>query len=743
VAGDFSIAQASGNTTALTINRAALTLTVGSNGIAKEYDGTSKAFLTSNPNGYLVTNGGIKQTVAQNVTVSGWVTGQGATLNVNNGTYSTGSSPNVGSSYSVSASILASSFANLVGSTSMSNYQIGTVQLINGNSYAFSSSSGVINPAPLGVAISNAPSKVYDGTNTATLGSTNMSFTGLVTGQGISLGTTPSNAYYTASSTNPTKVSNVGSGYGVTANVAYSDFSTSGGATLSNYSIGGVQIVSGKCFTVSASGGAITPATLNATATAASMTYGSSAPALSGTISSPTITSTTSPSLSSLVTATSWSTSATRTSNVGSYSITPVLSYGTNLDGTSVVAGDFTLVSASGNATAMSVTPAPLTVSLSPVNKTYDGSSNAYAVGQATLETVNGVTQSLSPNVTLSGFLNGNSATFTTATGSYLSGGSSVANVGNGYTVSIPVGAGSFSAGSGTLLSNYSVNGVQLTGTNSATVSGTGSISPLSLSLGSTASKTADGGAAIVLNASNTTISGMPTGQSASLAGNVSGTLSAASVGSDLGGTVALVSGDLTGNGSFLSALSAGDYILPTAFTGGSILSLSSSAIIPVAQVSSSVELASQATTGPSDSGNEVAPLPALVAPSFGSFGASLGGGGGLSLGDLSDDSSTIFDMSSANTTYKSRSKDQTVLAVDSGTIQPVESKAVTVSRSGNGGGDSGVITLDGQAKNVKSQSVEVAHSLTLAGSASAPYSLQVPTFHGSGNGVFESSESQ
>ena len=724
------------------ITPAPLTLTPVSGGIVKNYDGSSTAYMTSSSGGISdptgVPSGGTPQTVVKNMTVTGFATGEGATLNVTNGSYSSSGSlvSNVGSSYSVSASISQVSFS-LSGLTSMSNYKIGTTQLVSGHCVVITEP-GSINPAPLTVTISSPPSKIYDGTDLATLGSASMSFTGVVSGQGISLGT-PANAYYTLSSTSATTVANVGSGYGVTGSVLYTDLSPSGGAVLSNYSIAGVQLAptSGP-FTVSASGGAITPVTLAATANTASMTYGGSAPALSGALSSSTITSLTSPTLSSLVTA-SWTTSATATSNVGSYAITPVLSYGTNANNTPVVAGDFTLSPSSGNATALSVTPAPLTVSLSSVNKTYDGSSNAYAVGSNTLETVNGLSQNVSPNVTLSGFVNGNSATFDSATGSYLSGGNPAVNVGSGYSVSIPVQASSFSAVSGTLLSNYSVNGVQLTGANSATVLGTGSISSTPLSLASSATKTFDGSAGIVLNSSNTTFSGMPSGQTVSLNGNLASLLTSASIGSNVGGTVSLNSGDLTGNGVFLSALNAGDYILPTTFSGGSILSLSSSAIIPASQVSTSLLSLSQTTPRDFGNENELPPLPLLVTNPIGSFGSLLGGG--LNLGDFSGDSSNIFDMNAATTTYRSQSQDETVLSVDSGYIQPVETKALSLPRGDRGGNSSGIVSLDGQSQNRKSQEVEATHSLTLAGSSSNSYSLQVSTFHGSGNGVFESEE--
>jgi len=741
VATNYQLPTLNAKNAPVTINPAPLTITPGT--ITKNYDGSSTAYLTSSSSGISDTTGGNTQTIAKNLTVTGFVTGQAESLNVSNGTYSreTGGvyPPNAGSSYSVSATISCSSFAN-TNSTIMSNYSINGVQLKGSNSTIITAP-GSISPAPLTVTISNPPSKVYDGTDQATLGSSSMTFSGLVSGQGISLTSSITNAVYTISSSNAATVANVGTGYGVTAKVQYACFSpaVSTSTILANYSIGGAQIISGNSpFSVSGSGGSITPATLTATATPASMTYGGTVTALSGSLSNPTITSSSTPALSTLVTA-NWTTPVSSTSNVGSYSITPILSYGTNQNGTSVVSGDFSLSPAAGNATAMSVTPAPLTLTLSSISKTYDGSSNAYVVGSNTLETTNGLSQTVSPNITVSGFLNGNSATFTEATGSYSSGGSAVTNVGSGYSVAVPIGTGSFTVGSGTSLSNYSINGTQLTGSNVATIAGSGAITPATLGLSTTATKTFDGSSGIVLTGATSAFSGMPSGQAAGLNGNISASLSSSSVGSNLGGTVSLNTGDLTGNSAFLSALNAGDYLLPATFTGGRVFSASSSAIIPAGQVSST-EVSMALGASIDVTGSEVSALPSFPAPPVANFGSSLGGG--QSMGGLTDDNSNIFDLNTQSSAVQSTSSDQTIYSIDSTYVLPAESQSLNDSSAGEIASSSG--QEGGKASGEgKPRASESFGSLTVAGSKAAPYSLQVPTFKDSVGSVFESQESR
>lgn len=112
--------------------------------------------------------------------------------------------------------------------------------------------------------------------------------------------------------------------------------------------------------------------------------------------------------------------------------------------------------------------------------------------------------------------------------------------------------------------------------TNFTLVSGTWTITPAALSLSTTGTKVYDGTTSLDLTGADTQFTGIVAGQSGGLGTTVIGTLNSSSnVGTNFGGTVTLANSDLTGNGAFTSALAAGDYTLPSTFTGGSITPLS------------------------------------------------------------------------------------------------------------------------------------------------------------------------
>ncbi|EQD25531.1 MAG: hypothetical protein D084_Lepto4C00098G0001, partial [Leptospirillum sp. Group IV 'UBA BS'] len=108
----------------------------------------------------------------------------------------------------------------------------------------------------------------------------------------------------------------------------------------------------------------ITPATLTATANAASMTYGSSVPALSGTVTGfvngQTLTADSGTA--------NWTTSATSSSNIGQYGITGKVILGSSYS------GDYTIVQAYGNSSALMITPATLTATANTTSMTYGSS---------------------------------------------------------------------------------------------------------------------------------------------------------------------------------------------------------------------------------------------------------------------------------------------------------------------------------------------------------------------------------
>jgi|GEM_PF-4836961 len=148
---------------------------------------------------------------------------------------------------------------------------------------------------------------------------------------------------------------------------------TAGNYTAANYAF--TQFVDGRV--------TVTPATLSIVAQAATRTYGAAEPTFAGSITGLR----NGDALSTAVTGTlAFTTNATLTSNVGTYGLTG--------SGLSLVGANYVLAQAAGNAAALSVTRAALTVNVASATKTYDG--NAYTGGAG---------------VSYAGFLNGDTST--------------------------------------------------------------------------------------------------------------------------------------------------------------------------------------------------------------------------------------------------------------------------------------------------------------------------------------------
>lgn len=145
-----------------------------------------------------------------------------------------------------------------------------------------------------------------------------------------------------------------------------------GGLTSSNYTL--TADTAGSTYTV-------TPATLKYVASSASRKYGAANPVLSGMVTGFKLGQSASQVLSGTPT---WTTTATSMSAVGSYGVTGS-GYTTN--------GNYILEQATGNATALSVTQAPLTVTATNDTVTYNGTGFSGGAG-----------------VTYSGFVNGEGA---------------------------------------------------------------------------------------------------------------------------------------------------------------------------------------------------------------------------------------------------------------------------------------------------------------------------------------------
>jgi hypothetical protein len=185
-----------------TIDRAQLVASIiGSP--TKTYDGSADATLSGT-----------------NYQISGFASGQGATINQVNGTYD---SPNAGAR-TVSVSITGNNITAGAG-TNLSNYILPIT----------ASGAGQIDPRDLTVAITGYPVKPYDGNNNATLTPNDYTLSGFVAGQGATI-TQVHGTYATA---------NVGV-QTVTAQLGTGDYVANTGTLLSNYNLPTVATGSGE-----------------------------------------------------------------------------------------------------------------------------------------------------------------------------------------------------------------------------------------------------------------------------------------------------------------------------------------------------------------------------------------------------------------------------------------------------------------------------------------------------------------
>jgi trimeric autotransporter adhesin len=358
----------------------------------------------------------------------------------------------------------------------------------------------VISPAPL--TATSSVTKTYDGTTVANLSGSNTTFSGFVNGQGATVDSGVTGTFST---------SNAGSGLTVTGGaLTGGDLTAGNGTLLSNYTLPASDNGSGT----------INPAALTYNAAPLSQQYGTTPTGMTGSVSGFVDGQT----LATATTGTAlFSTAATSSSNVGHYAI----------DGGGLTAdnGNYTFVQAAGNATALTITPAALSiVGVTTTSRPYDGT---------TVDALSGATL-------VGTFYNGDSPTLTnTATGT-------LGNAGNAGTDSVTTAMGLSGPGS----SNYSVT--QPSGL-------TAVISAVALSATSSVTKSYDGTTAASLGGGNTALTGFVTGQGAVVDSGVTGSFANANVGSGIvvtGG--ALTSSDLTANnGTLLS-----NYVLPGSDNG-------------------------------------------------------------------------------------------------------------------------------------------------------------------------------
>ncbi|WP_233885688.1 YDG domain-containing protein [Paraburkholderia flagellata] len=194
-AGNYSVTGVTGLTANIT--PAPLTITfLGSP--TKVYDGSANATLTQS-----------------NYTISGFVGGQSATIGQTSAIYATA---NAGNNIAISAALRPSDFVPATG-TSMSNYTFPST---------VTSATGIIMPAPVEVDIINNPTKVYDGTATATLGAGNYQVLGAIPGESIALSPFPATGAYATP--------NVGY-QGVSTTLTTGNFQAGPNTLLSNYAL--------------------------------------------------------------------------------------------------------------------------------------------------------------------------------------------------------------------------------------------------------------------------------------------------------------------------------------------------------------------------------------------------------------------------------------------------------------------------------------------------------------------------
>lgn len=349
----------------------------------KAYDGTTTATLT-----------------AANFLLSGFVAGQGATVGVTTGTFAAQDAS--ATAITITTALLAGDFT-ATGTTLLSNYILPVA----------ASGDGFINPALLDAAIVGLPTKVYDGTTTATLTAANFLLSGFVTGEGATVGAT-SGSYASANAS----ASNL-----VTAALLAADFTADSGTNLANYVL-----------PTSATGnGAINQAVLTA-----------------GIIGNPT--KIYDGTLMAFLTAANIQVNGFVLGEGGiAGGITGT--YATQNAGTGiVVTATLGLISGTGG-TLMSnyVLPAPGTVTgLGTIDQ---ATLSAAIIGLPTKVFDGTTTATLTAaNFLLSGFVAGEGATVTQTAGSYQSAAAGVANI-----VTADLSAGDFAADAGTSLANYAL----------------------------------------------------------------------------------------------------------------------------------------------------------------------------------------------------------------------------------------------------------------------------------------------
>jgi filamentous hemagglutinin family protein len=264
---------------------------------------------------------------------------------------------------------------------------------------------GTIAKATLTATLAGTVTKTYDGTDVATLSAGNLTLSGLVSGDSVSVAAGSANY---ASPDVGTGIAVDASGYTLSGADAsnYVLAATSGSATIGD--------ITRKALTVSLTGTVSKTYDGTTSATLAAGNY-----SLAGIVSGDTV------SLSGFTTGTY------DTANAGGGKLVSV----TGLGLTGVDAGNYSILGAASGAVGKIGREALTAALTGTIAKTYDGTTAALLTAG---------------DFTLTGFVSGQGATVTQTAGTYAS-----ADAGGGIAVTASLSPGRFDADSGTLLSNY------------------------------------------------------------------------------------------------------------------------------------------------------------------------------------------------------------------------------------------------------------------------------------------------
>ena len=461
--------------------------------VAKVYDGTTTAALTGS-----------------NLNTTGLLNGN--VITAATGTYA---SADAGSGIGVTSPASAAS-VTITTSTGVPVYGYAL------NPSTVSAAIGTITPAPLSATIVGTPTKVYDGTTTATLTSSNYSLSGFVGTQGATVSQPSSVSYASADAGSPA----------VTATFSSTNFTASTGTNLADYILP----------TTATGPGQITPASVSLTGVLANNKVYDGTTVAGLNTASAGLFGVISLDAGDVSLSTAGAAGTFASANAGN-NINVSLS-GFTLTGSK--AADYTLVPPT-NLTA-NITPKGLTVTgVATSDKVYDGTT----------------TDNLGfSSAQLSGLIAGDSGTVALVTNS-AAGNFASANAGSNIGVAV-----TGLSLSGSAASNYTL--AQPTGL-------TASISQaaLTITLTGNPTKTYNGTTTAVVSNSDFNISGLVAGQSLAVTQNASAEYATPNAGNNIGLTVALEPSDFSvgsgtslGNYSFSRTVTGTGTINPAVLTG-------------------------------------------------------------------------------------------------------------------------------------------------------------------------------